>query len=291
MLAEGFNTSPMCSCFICCICFGCVLLCICISRCVFWLWNAQSSVRNWVKLRINVLPSLVAWTGSVCVYSLFNGLLLRHSARRAWPRLFQGLVGALRVPTRPCGCPPVASTVTPLLQHLDFAGGKSPVLAVHAPSLLTVIVNNLCMPQTNAFSPVLHKDEDLDSNQNSPDEESQLSAEAVKKLFDNLLHPPALSHSTDPYQAAVHTIWMTLIPTMVCSRAISLSIAFLGTKTVMPDLLTLLPYRLRPWKRYTTSYRKSSCSYVHLLLRTLSRMTFLSWMTSSESTLLSWRLN
>ena len=89
-------------------------------------------------------------------------------------------------------------------------------------------------------------------------------------------------------RARQYVIWTTLIPTTVCS---SLSIAFLGTKTVMPDLLIPLPYHLRPWKWYTTSYRKSSCSYVHLLLRTLSRMTFLSWMTSSESTLLSWRLN
>ena len=51
-------------------------------------------------------------------------------------------------------------------------------------------------------SPVPHGEEDLDSDQNSLDEDSQLSGEAVKKLFDDLLCPPALSHYADPYPAA-----------------------------------------------------------------------------------------
>ena len=52
------------------------------------------------------------------------------------------------------------------------------------------------------FSPVPQRDEDLDSAQNSPEEDSQLSAEAVKKLFDGLLHPPKLSHYADHYPVA-----------------------------------------------------------------------------------------
>ena len=44
-------------------------------------------------------------------------------------------------------------------------------------------------------------DEDQDSQQNTPEEDSRLTADAVKKLFDDLLHPPELSHYTDPYLA------------------------------------------------------------------------------------------
>ena len=48
------------------------------------------------------------------------------------------------------------------------------------------------MPQQN---------EDLDADQNSSADDSRLLAEAVKKLFDDLLCPPALSHYADPYPA------------------------------------------------------------------------------------------
>ena len=59
-----------------------------------------------------------------------------------------------------------------------------------------------CLLRLRDVLPVPHGDENLDSDQNSPDEDSQLSAEAVKKLFDDLLHPPALSHYADPYPVA-----------------------------------------------------------------------------------------
>ena len=52
-------------------------------------------------------------------------------------------------------------------------------------------------------SPVPQQDEDLDTDQNSTADDSQLSAEAVKKLFDDSLCPPALSHSADPCPATV----------------------------------------------------------------------------------------
>ena len=50
-------------------------------------------------------------------------------------------------------------------------------------------------------SPVPQQDEDLDADQNSSADDSRLLAEVVKKLFDDLLHPPALSHYADPYPA------------------------------------------------------------------------------------------
>ena len=50
-------------------------------------------------------------------------------------------------------------------------------------------------------SPVPQQDEDLDADQNSSSDNSQLPAEAAKKLFDDLLCPPALSHYADPYPA------------------------------------------------------------------------------------------
>ena len=50
-------------------------------------------------------------------------------------------------------------------------------------------------------SPVPQQDEDLDADQNSSADDSQLSAEAVKKLFDDLICPPVLSHYADPYPA------------------------------------------------------------------------------------------
>ena len=81
-------------------------------------------------------------------------------------------------------------------------------------------------------------------------------------------------------------------PPLIKSQTQRLPSVLPGLKPLQPDLLTLLPYPLRPWKLYITSFRKSSFSYVPLLSSTLSRMTFLSRTTSySESSLLSWRLN
>ena len=45
------------------------------------------------------------------------------------------------------------------------------------------------------------QDDDLDAEQISSVDDSHLSVEAVKKLFDDLLCPPALSHYADPYPA------------------------------------------------------------------------------------------
>ena len=50
-----------------------------------------------------------------------------------------------------------------------------------------------------------------------------------------------------------------------------------GLKPLQPDLLTPLPYPIRPWKLSITSSRRSSFSYALLLPRTLSRMTLLRW--------------
>ena len=53
--------------------------------------------------------------------------------------------------TSPCS---YTSAVTPLLGHLhlDLAGVESHILTVHAPDLLTLIVNNVFMQRTNVFS-------------------------------------------------------------------------------------------------------------------------------------------
>ena len=50
-------------------------------------------------------------------------------------------------------------------------------------------------------SPVPPQGDDLDAEQISSVDDSHLSAEAVKKLFDDPLCPPALSHYADPYPA------------------------------------------------------------------------------------------
>ena len=50
-------------------------------------------------------------------------------------------------------------------------------------------------------SPVPPQDDDLEADQNLSVDDSQLSAGAVKKLFNDLLCPPALSHNADPYPA------------------------------------------------------------------------------------------
>ena len=62
-----------------------------------------------------------------------------------------------------------------------------------------------CLLRLCDVSPVPQQDEDLDADQNSSADDSQLSAEAVKKLFDNLLCLPALSHYADPYPAMDQT--------------------------------------------------------------------------------------
>ena len=50
-------------------------------------------------------------------------------------------------------------------------------------------------------SPVPQRDDDQEADKNSSVDNSQLSVEAVKKLFDDLLCPLALSHYADPYPA------------------------------------------------------------------------------------------
>ena len=52
--------------------------------------------------------------------------------------------------------------------------------------------------------------------------------------------------------------------------------AEIGWKPLLPDLHILLPFRLRPWKQYSTSSRRSSSSYAPLLRKTLLRTTLLS---------------
>ena len=72
--------------------------------------------------------------------------VLHHALHSNHPR-------AIVLPLGPGGCPPIASVSTPLGHlHLDLAGGESPVLTVHAPGLLSMIINNTCIQQTNAFS-------------------------------------------------------------------------------------------------------------------------------------------
>ena len=62
--------------------------------------------------------------------------------------------GAIVHPFAPGGCPLIAAASTPPLGHLrlDLAGDRVPVLAVHAPSLLTGIVSNVCTRRINVFS-------------------------------------------------------------------------------------------------------------------------------------------
>ena len=62
--------------------------------------------------------------------------------------------GAFIHPLATGGCPPItAAIILPLGHlHLDLAGDKFPVLAVHAPGFLTGIVNDVCTRRTNIFS-------------------------------------------------------------------------------------------------------------------------------------------
>ena len=62
--------------------------------------------------------------------------------------------GAVVRPLALGGCPLIAAAITPPLGHLllDLAGDRVPVLAVHAPCLLTGIVNDVCTRRTNVFS-------------------------------------------------------------------------------------------------------------------------------------------
>ena len=118
--------------------------------------------------------------------------------------------GAVLRPLAPGGCPLIVAAATLHLghPHLDIVGNKVPILAVHAPGLLTGIVNNVCTRRTNilyAFMTLL-----LFLHRMTPRRQirihqlmtpRQLSAEAVKKLFDNLLYPPASSYYAEPYPA------------------------------------------------------------------------------------------
>ena len=62
--------------------------------------------------------------------------------------------GAIVRPFAPGGCPPISAAVTLPLGHLhlDLAGDRIPVFAVHAPGLLTEIINDVCTRRTNVFS-------------------------------------------------------------------------------------------------------------------------------------------
>ena len=131
---------------------------------------------------------------------------------------------------------------------------------------------------------------------------SQWPPPTVQNPWDKEVSPrtfPPPIRSLPPYWSAGNSMkthlscWNLQPPQpLIKSQTQRLPSVLPGWKPLQPDLLTLLPYPLRPWKLYITSSRKSSFSYVPLLPRTLSRMTFLSWMTSySELTLLSWRLN
>ena len=51
-------------------------------------------------------------------------------------------------------------------------------------------------------APIAPQDDHQGADKNSSVDDPQLSAEAVKKLFDDLLCPPALSHYGEPYPAA-----------------------------------------------------------------------------------------
>ena len=51
------------------------------------------------------------------------------------------------------------------------------------------------------MSPVPQQEEDLEADQNSSADDSQMSVEAIRKLFADLVCPPALSHYADSYPA------------------------------------------------------------------------------------------
>ena len=100
-------------------------------------------------------------------------------------------------PLGPGGCPPISSAVTPPLGHLhlDLAGGESPVLAVHAPHLLTVIVNDVCMQRTNAFSDSVMSLLSLTFHRLSRDQDRDARTSAYHELI-NLM----LSHTSEDKQ-------------------------------------------------------------------------------------------
>ena len=110
----------------------------------------------------------------------------------------------VRRPT-PGGCPLITADITPPPGHLhlNLSGDRVPILAVHAPGLRQRHLHEADqrLLRLRDASPVSQQDEDLDADQNSSADDSRLSAEAVKKLFDDLLCPPALSHYADPYPA------------------------------------------------------------------------------------------
>ena len=57
------------------------------------------------------------------------------------------------------------------------------------------------MPPLRDMSPVPQQ-EDEDADQSSSPDDTGMSAEAVKKLFADLVCPPALSHYADPFPDA-----------------------------------------------------------------------------------------
>ena len=110
-----------------------------------------------------------------------------------------------------------------------------------------------CLLRLRDVSPVPQQEENLEADQNSSADDSRMSAEAVRKLFADLVCPPALSHYADPYPAT-DLINNQLVPynkdtvksktahasdehMMVCSKTVNRLIVFLGIKIVRPGHL------------------------------------------------------
>ena len=195
-----------------------------------------------------------AWQGDLPGTFLYHRDAVLHRTRCS------DFPGAVVRPLGPSGFPPIASAVTPPLGHLhlDLAGGESPFLAVHAPGLLTMIINKVCMRRINAFSGSVISLLSFSETRTW----TQTSIPLMKSLSSQ--RRPLRNRSTTYFvlqfspitltliqwwtiqtiswcpiirmqlRARRCVIWMTWIPTTVCSNTISLSIAFLGTKTVMP---------------------------------------------------------
>ena len=115
-------------------------------RAVHLLPNFQGTGLEIVPLSLTGALSLT-WLGNLL------GTRLRHPDALLHHTLHSDHPGAIVRPLGPGRCSPIASVSTPLGHlHLDIAGGESPVLTVHAPGLLSMIINNICIQRTNAFS-------------------------------------------------------------------------------------------------------------------------------------------
>ena len=117
--------------------------------------------------------------------------------------------GAVVHPLAPGGCPLIAAAATLHLghPHLDLIGDKcSRSRSPRSQSSDWDRQRRLHEADKHRLrlrdaSPVPPQDDDQEADQNSSVDDSQLFAEEVKKLFDDLLCPPALSHYADPYPA------------------------------------------------------------------------------------------